>query len=278
MLLERNSSFVDIKNTDDFVPKHIFGCGQCFRWSQDYIGVAGGHVARVVPLQDGVRVLCDSNAFDTFWYDYFDLSRDYTRIRETLKKDVRLHDAITFGRGIRILRQEPWEALCSFIISQCNHIPRIMSIIETLCQMFGNRIYFGDQEYFTFPSAERIAQCTLEDLAPLRAGYRTKYILSAAQRVADGAFDLQAVMQMATQDARRALLGLSGVGNKVADCVLLFGMGKTDAFPIDVWMKRAITEFLGNENDAGTSFGEVAGIAQQYLFHYIRNHNREDFQ
>lgn len=252
----------------DFVPEKIFGCGQCFRWDTDGVGIARGHIARVVKQGDVVRIECAPELWEPFWVDYFDLRRDYQAIRETLSRDPHMVAAAAFGAGIRILRQEPWEALVSFLISQCNHIPRIRGIIEIMCRMFGDEVELCGVKRFSFPDPERIAACTLEELAPLRAGYRTKYILKAARQAADGELDLDAVSKLPTDEARRVLLTLDGVGNKVADCVLLFGMGKWDACPMDVWMKRAVEKFYQGK---APDFGDIAGLAQQYLFHYIRN-------
>ena len=166
-----------------------------------------------------------------------------------------------------MLRQEPWEALCSFIISQCNNIPRIKGIVGKLCQKFGREIEDG----FAFPEAEVIAALTPEDLAPIRAGYRAEYIVSAAREVASGALDLEALKKLPTQEARKRLLAVHGVGKKVADCVLLFGLSKTDAFPVDVWIKRVLDNVYPQGFDASV-YGDLAGIVQQYLFFYARDH------
>ncbi|MEG2858245.1 MAG: DNA glycosylase, partial [Clostridia bacterium] len=163
MKIEIKSQYTDILDTDDFVLRHIFECGQCFRWHEaggEYIGIAGGRAARITQLQNGARITCTKQDFNEFWYDYFDLKRNYADIRAQLGRDARMTDAIAFGTGIRILAQEPWEALCSFIISQCNNIPRIQGIIEKLCAMLGDEIVFEGDTYMTFPSAARVAQCT----------------------------------------------------------------------------------------------------------------------
>lgn len=265
MKIIKTDKKVYIHNCEDFEPKLVFGCGQCFRWDNDGVGIAGGRIAKVSRDEGVVTIECDD--FDEFWAEYFDIHTNYEEIRNSFT-DIRLKEAMDFGKGIRILKQEPWEALISFIISQCNNIPRIRSIIEKMCTLFGEEVEgFGVKRY-SFPTPERLAKCELSDLEPLRAGYRAKYILNAAKLVASGELDLNAIKNMPTSLARKELLKLIGVGNKVADCVLLFGMGKLDAFPIDVWMKRALNEFYcGNAPD----FGEFSGIAQQYLFHYIRN-------
>ncbi len=268
MEIIKKAGFVEIHGCDDFVPSLVFDCGQCFRWDSDGVGIAGGKIARVVLEDQIVKIYCDPDDFDTFWSKYFDVSLDYSDIRRGFAQDKRMNDAINFGKGIRILKQEPWEALISFIISQCNNIPRIKGIIEKMCALFGEEVSFGDIKRYSFPTAERLAKCSLADLEPLRSGYRAKYILSAARRVAANETELERISELPTSDARKELLSFEGVGNKVADCTLLFGMGKLDAFPVDVWMKRALSEFFDNKTP---DFGAYAGIAQQYIFHYIRN-------
>lgn len=268
MEIIKRDGVVEIHGCDDFEPNLIFDCGQCFRWDNNGIGIAGGKIAKVVRENDIVKVNCNTDDFDAFWADYFDISLDYAGIRNNFMTDTRMAAPLSFGKGIRILRQEPWEALVSFIISQCNNIPRIRGIIEKLCTLFGDEITYGEIKRFSFPDAKRLAVCTLSDLEPLRAGYRAKYILHAAQRVSSGEANLEKIAKLPTNEARAELLKFQGVGNKVADCTLLFGMGKYDAFPVDVWMKRALSEFFDNQIP---DFGEYAGIAQQYIFHYIRN-------
>ena len=177
-------------------------------------------------------------------------------------------EAAAFAPGIRILRQEPWEALCSFIISQNNHIPRIKGIIERLCQRLGAEI--PGTAWHAFPTAERLAACSLEDLAPLRAGFRAKYLLDAARKVASGQVDLARVAAAPVEEGRRELQTIFGVGPKVAECALLYGFHKTECFPLDVWMKRAMATLLPGRRPE--EFGENAGLAQQYLFHYSRMH------
>jgi len=176
-----------------------------------------------------------------------------------------LKAASGFAGGIRILRQDPWEALCSFIISQNNNIPRIKGIVERLCASFGEEIKEG---FYSFPAAEKIATLTLEDLAPLRSGFRAKYILDGAKRVADGEIDLDALKELALDEARQELMKIYGVGEKVADCTLLFGLSHIDAFPKDVWIKKAMAKlFDGSLPECAAPY---AGIAQQYIFHYAR--------
>jgi N-glycosylase/DNA lyase len=178
--------------------------------------------------------------------------------------------ATDFGAGIRILRQDKWEALCSFIISQCNNIPRIKKIVETLCSTFGDPVELNGKTFYTFPSADRVASLEAEDLAPLRCGYRAPYIIDAARAVASGELNLEELSRKDFNTALKTLKSLNGVGDKVANCVILFGLCMLNAFPIDVWMKKAIKEHYGDGFDPKI-FGDYAGIAQQYMFYYARS-------
>jgi N-glycosylase/DNA lyase len=182
--------------------------------------------------------------------------------------------AARFGTGIRILKQDKWEALCSFILSQCNNIPRIKQIVEKFCGLYGAPIAFSGDTYYTFPSAETTARLTAEDLAPLRAGYRAPYILEAARTVSDGSMDLEALAAGTPENALSALKKLSGVGDKVASCAVLFGLHMLDAFPVDTWMKKSIAENYKEGLDPSV-FSPYAGIAQQYMFYYTRSGKTE---
>ena len=260
------------ENICDLELSETLDCGQCFRWRQQedgsYRGVVRGRSVRA-SRDDGRLILDGADEADReLWADYFDLSRDYGAIRSRL---AALHpvmaEAAQYAPGIRILRQEPFEALISFIISQNNNIKRIAGIIDRLCGGFGEPIGGGE---YAFPTAERLAALEPDDLAPIRAGFRHRYIIDAARRVASGDVDLEAIRLMPYREAQAQLMRITGVGVKVADCVLLYGLHRLDSFPLDVWMKRAMaTLFDGMEPSA---FGECAGVAQQYIFHYARMH------
>lgn len=232
--------------------------------------MAFGHAVRLRRERDSIFISCSMDEFLSIWYDYFDLDRDYEKIREKLNIDDFMRQATAYGAGIRILKQDKWEALCSFIISQNNHIPRIKKIVETLCTLFGEPIEFDGGLYYSFPTPERLSTLDESDLTPLRCGYRSDYILCAAKAVADGSLNLEALSRSSIPNARRELLKIRGVGNKVADCVLLFGLGMLDSFPVDVWMKRALSEHFSPDFDPNV-FSPYAGIAQQYIFHYVRS-------
>ena len=246
-----------------------FGCGQCFRWDRQpdgsWSGVAFGRAARVRRRGDALIVEGDPSGDAHLWRRYFDADRDYGAIKKRLSADPVLRRAVGYAPGIRILRQEPWEALCSFILSQNNNIPRIRGIVRRLCETFGGPTGAGG---VSFPPAGRIAPLTPADLAPLRCGFRAGYLLDAARRVASGEIDLAAMETLPLDAARRELQKIKGVGPKVAECTLLFGCGRLECFPMDVWMKRVCACFYP-EGFPGR-FARYGGIAQQYLFHYAR--------
>lgn len=255
-------------------PVKTFECGQCFRWNADengvYTGVAGGRAARVVTENGRVFISSTPGDFNDFWKNYFDLDTDYEVVRLGFDAGEYLRRCAGFGAGIRILRQERWEALCSFIISQCNNIPRIKGIVERLCRAFGEPLGLEGETLYSFPDASVIARLSERDLAHLRCGYRAEYIIHAARAVDSGELDLDALARTDTDTAMRALLSVKGVGKKVANCAVLFGLGHMDAFPIDVWMKRALAEHFPPGFDPKT-LGPYAGLAQQYIFYYARS-------
>ena len=250
-----------------------FSCGQCFRWKQlapeVWQGIAFGRCVSLSRQGSTLLADCDRVTFDAIWRPYLDLDRDYETIRRQISIEAHMAEAAAFGSGIHILSQEPWEALCAFIVSQCNNIPRISGIMDRLCRLYGKPC---GEDAFAFPSPEGLAAIRTEDLSSTtRCGYRAAYLTAAARAVAEGKLDLYALSKMDTDCARTALLALPGVGIKVANCVLLFGLHKLDAFPVDVWMRRILREYYGDKFDAAATFGPYAGIAQQYLFYYARS-------
>ncbi len=257
--------------TDCFDPALTLDCGQAFRWSQKkdsvWHGVAFGRPLDIVKTDDGF-IFNTSNAddFKDIWQDYFDFGRDYIALFNEFSQDKNLNEAVTVCRGIRVLRQEPWEALCSFIISQNNNIPRIKGIISRLCEGFGDSL--GNSDY-AFPSADKIAGLDEKALSPLRCGFRAKYILDAARKVSNGEVRLDALTEMPIDDAREELMKIKGVGPKVAECTLLYGCGRIDAFPVDVWVRRVMDELYPDGLPACAE--GCRGIAQQYLFHWRRS-------
>ncbi|MBR0413221.1 MAG: DNA-3-methyladenine glycosylase 2 family protein [Eubacterium sp.] len=245
-------------------------CGQAFRWvKQDdgsYSGVAGGYFLNISKNDSGDLIFKNTtkDSFDNFFRNYFDLDKDYKKICETLKQDELLRATIDEYYGIRILNQEPWEALCSFVISQQNNIKRIKLIISRLCKAYGDEVAGG---WYTFPSAERLAELSEEDFAALGLGYRAKYVEKLAKDVACGKIDLDKIKNLPLEEARKELLNIYGVGIKVANCALLFGFQFYSAFPVDVWMKRVMEYY---PNGLPECFDGIEGIAQQYLFHWAR--------
>lgn len=257
----------DVPNFDPFVSCE---CGQCFRFEKisetEYTLVASGRKLFIEHKDKGWLFRnIDEKIFRKEYIPYFDLERDYAEIIKGFEYDETVFRAAQKGGGIRIFRQDAWETLISFIISQNNNIPRIKKIIESLCQTLGDE---RDGVYL-FPSAERIAEAGIEGLAPIKSGFRAKYIVDAAEKVLSGEVSIERIAKSDYSDALDELKLIKGVGDKVANCVLLFGFGFYEAFPIDVWVKRVIGKYYGETFDA-TSFGKYAGIAQQYLFHYER--------
>ena len=221
------------------------------------------------------------------WKDYLDLDRDYDAIKKKLSaKDKYMEKAISYGGGMRILQQELWETMISFIISQNNNIPRIKKCVESLCTSFGSPlgIYKG-RNYFAFPTPETLSRLNAEELDTCRLGYRAKYIVDTARQILENDKKLDDLHNDSEGALYEYLLGLSGVGPKVANCIMLFGLGKYDSFPLDVWIKRVMNQIYHIEEGnvkkmkayAAEHFGEYGGIAQQYLFYYMREISKSSF-
>ena len=256
-------------------------CGQCFRFERvsdstlvsEYTGIAYGRHVRV-GQDEGGRLLfigTPDDDFEKIWIKYFALDTSLNAVRAEILKNApegnKLHLAAEAAKGIAILRQEPWEALFSFIVSQNNNIPRIKKIIKTVCESYGKRVE-GDLGY-AFPCAEEII-AKPEGLESARVGFRLRYLLDAAKRVCEKETDLCAIQNMGDYSAAKAeLMKITGVGSKVADCVLLYGMNYLSAFPIDVWIRQAMGEYF-TDTFTPESLGRYAGMAQQYIFHFAR--------
>ena len=249
-------------------------CGQCFQFAMEgdvWKGITNGH-ASFIRQEDSRLVVEEVSSHpvsDGYWRRYLDLDRDYEDIMAELWRLEPMRRCMAYAPGIRVLRQPPWEALVAFIISQNNNVPRIKGIIRRLCETYGAPTAFG----WDFPEPEVLAMLEEGDLAVLRCGWRAAYILDAARKVASGALPLEQIAVLPLEEARQALQTIKGVGPKVAECVLLYGMGRMEAFPMDVWMKRAMQVLF--DGRPSTIFGEYAGIAQQYIFHYCRTHPNE---
>ncbi len=245
-------------------------CGQAFRFTPlsdtKWCGVACDRYLELEKTAENVLVLYNvtRDEFNSVWRKYFDLDRNYTEIMEKISVNEVLKAACSYGKGIRVLNQPPWETLCSFIISQNNNIKRIKGIIERLTENFGEKTEGG----YTFPTAARLAKCSVEDLSCLRAGFRAKYIIDAAQKVESGQVRLDTLKDLPYEQAQKELLKITGVGPKVADCALLFSHGHIEALPKDVWIKRALEQLFGGELPRVAL--PYAGIVQQYIFFYAR--------
>lgn len=266
----------------DFDPAHTFLCGQCFRWNQEdgiWTGIANRRLIRL-SFNDGVCTFfnMDKQEFTDVWVRYFDLETDYGSIKKMLsEKDEHLRNAVIHGFGIRLLQQEFYETLFSFIISQNNNIPRIKQIIEALSKSFGKPLDI-DNRLFGFPDVSALASASPDKISVCRGGYRCGYISETAKKLMKQSGFIDIIRGLTRTEARELLLTLPGIGPKVADCVLLYsGLDRT-AFPIDRWVKRVIEAlYFKKGTDEKTIrdfsleyFGEFSGIAQQYLFYYAR--------
>lgn len=279
-----------IKNQESFELKDIFECGQCFRWNENedgsYTGVINKGVLNVE--KQGEKIIFTGfldEDIEKIVRFYFDLERNYEEIKLQLSNvDKYLKTSVEYGKGIRILNQDLWETIISFIISANNNIPRIKGIIEKISKKYGTEIEWNKQHYYTFPTPKQLSQATVEDLRALGTGFRDIRIYETTRKVLNKEFDLEEVYKKDTLSARDELLTLSGVGPKVADCILLFStLKRFDVFPIDVWVRRVMNElYIKNEDEAKVSkkeimkiaekkFGSIQGLAQQYLFYWKRD-------
>lgn len=280
-----------LKNVKSFEPKHIFECGQCFRWDEEidgsYTGIVKNNVINVKKVDN--TVIFSSFGADNLAklvIDYFDLNRNYEEIKEKLSSiDIYLENSIRYGNGIRILNQDLWETIISFIISANNNIPRIKGIINRISQKYGNKIEWKGKEYYTFPTVENLAKATVDDLRGLGLGFRDVRVYETTHKILTKQVDLEELHnEKDTQKVRDILLSLSGVGPKVADCILLFStLKRFDVFPIDVWVRRVMNELYIKKEDetkvnkkeieklAKEKYGNLEGIAQQYLFYWKRD-------
>lgn len=279
-----------LKNVDSFELKDIFDCGQCFRWNIEedgsYTGVFGNNVLNVKKENYDIifEGICENDIKETV-EDYFDLKRDYNAIKKELAKiDENMKISIEYGSGIRILNQDLWETIISFIISANNNIPRIKGIIERLSKKYGKKIEYKGKKYYTFPTAKQLENVSVEDFRSLGLGFRDIRLYETTHMILEGKVDLDKLRKNSnTNEVREQLLILSGVGPKVADCILLFSdLKRFEVFPIDVWVRRVMNDLYIKKEDenkvskkqieklAEEKFGNLAGLAQQYLFYWRR--------
>lgn len=271
-VIEYKNKTAKIHNIKALDLDETLDCGQCFRFNKEddgsYTGIVYDKLINVSMEKDTLILKGTSKKDVSFWVEYFDLNLDYEKIRRELSKKHRvLKEAALYCPGIRILNQDPFEALITFIISQNNNIKRIKGIVSKLCENFGEKI---DDTHYSFPSATTLAKLNPQDLDIIKAGFRNKYIISGAQFVSDGIIDFDELRTIPYDKAQDKLMQIKGVGQKVADCVLLYGLHRLESFPLDVWMKRAM-HVLFDDMDP-KEFGKYGGIAQQYIFHYSRMH------
>lgn len=273
-------------NVKNFSINQIAESGQAFRWEQinesKCIGVVNDDI--LIVNQHGDKIEIESKTGKTSFEEieqYFDLNRNYEEIIKELEgKDESLNNAVSYGNGIRILNQDLWEMIISFIISGNNNIPRIKKSIDLISRKFGN--YIGSIEennYYSFPTISELSCASLDELRSCGVGYRDKYIYNTVKMINEGQVNMNEVPEMDLLSARNELKKLSGVGDKVADCILLFSCQQVGAFPVDTWVKKILKEYYNFEKNniseinrfANEYFGACCGIAQQYLFYYIRN-------
>ena len=278
-----------IEDIGSFNVGQIFKCGQAFRWTENedgsFTNVAFGRVINISSSdEDRTVTIKNSNIKDfyKYWFNYFDIMRDYDEIKEKLSKDETLKAAIEYGHGIRILNQDPFETIISFIISANNGINNIKRSVEMIARMYGSEIgTYQGETYFDFPSPQELSIAKPEQLREYaRVGFRDKRIVETAKMINNKEIDLDAIHRMPIEEGRKELMKLPGIGPKVADCVLLFAFKKSESFPVDVWIKRVMEVLYLHEEtpkakiaDEGRRlFGDIAGFAQQYLFYYGRDH------
>ena len=283
---------VSVTVDDNFDVGKIFDCGQCFRFDKvensthgvEYSGVAFGKVVSFAQ-DDNTLYIYNSTAedFENIWRAYLALDMDYSEIdRDLLSRTDSLpfSEAVAYGRGIRILRQDTEEAIISFIISQNNNIPRIKQIIERLSSLCGKPLEIceemeahlsGSSSLCSFPTAQALNCLGIDGLFAAKTGFRTKYIFDATERILSGQIEPSRISEFeSTSEGLEYLCSIKGVGPKVASCILLFSCERYDAFPVDVWIKKAMTRYFPDKEFSPEFFGSYAGIAQQYLFYYER--------
>lgn len=275
-----------LENVKSFEPKHIFECGQCFRWNKEedtsYTGVFKNNVLNV--KKDGNNIIfkgiCEGN-IDEICKEYFDLETNYEEIKKKLSNiDEYLETSINYGEGIRILNQDLWETIISFEISANNNIPRIKGIIERISKKYGKKIIFEEKEYYTFPTVKELSRATVEELRNLGLGFRDVRVFETTRKIYIKEVDLEELKkEKDICKIEELLLSLPGVGPKVADCIMLFSLKKYQVFPIDVWVRRVMSELYFENKEQKPQkikefvknyYGERAGLAQQYLFYWRR--------
>ncbi len=279
MILKETNNGYFIEENQYFKPQLFFDCGQSFRFfdfqNDTFTGVAFGNVIEMKKEKNGWSIATSGNLKKEILEDFFDLKRDYEEIEKSLKNDVTMKNAVDFGRGIRILRQDFFETLLTFIYSQRSNIPKIAKCVEETSRLFGDKIEYKGKIYYSFPTPKKMKNITENDLKTVKCGYRSPYIIDAVNKVNSGEISFESLKKLPYQQVKEKLMTIKGVGEKVADCVCLFSFGFFEAFPTDTWIKKAMKQLYNvEENDiketSDKMFGNLSGIAQQYLFYYLR--------
>ena len=285
MNIYEKGNMIVIENICDFNLNQIFNSGQGFRWKKQcdnsYTCVVKGKIINISQIDDTLYLKnTNIDDFKNIWYRYFALDIDYSNIKNKICMiDKNLKAAVEFGHGLRILDQDEWEMLITFILSTNNSIQMVTNIIDNLCEKYGDYIgKYKGEKYYAFPAPQKLSTLSLDELRECKTGFRDKYIKSVSEIISSNKLDLYELSSMNTNDCINNLKSLSGVGIKIADCVAMFSMRKRDIFPVDIWMKRVMMEFYLDEdmsipkirNFAIEKFGDLSSYVQQYLFYYAR--------
>ena len=272
----RINNAIEFNNIGSFSLKNTLDCGQCFRWEEQvdgsYLGIVKNSVVKASQTGNILKLeeLSQNSINKEDWQEYFGFDTDYVAIESKLKSDDLLARAYKLSPGIRILKQDPWEALISFIISQNNNIPRIKKIIKSLCQVAGQEIISG---VFKFPTPQQILNLSDEKLESIKSGFRAKYIKNAAELMMNGTVNLKELAAKLNDEALDELMQIKGVGVKVGSCVLIYGFNKLNVVPVDVWVKRGIDKYF--KNGWPEEVKGLEGVAAQYLYNFVRIFERQ---
>ncbi len=288
MEIIQNGESLILRDQDKFYPEHILECGQAFRWDKELDGsytlVAFNRVINISKFKDNVVIKNTTiEDFENIWKNYFDLDTNYKEIQGSFFEDEILQEAMAYGDGIRILNQDPFETIISFIISANNRIPQIKKSIDLLSRTYGDFIEnYNGKDYYSFPKPQALSKAPVEEVREIcRVGFRDKRIVGVSQLVANKEIDIENYFNMSREEIKEDLIKLPGIGPKIADCITLFAFNKKDSFPVDVWIKRVMEALyfkeVVNKNKVGElgreKFGKYAGVAQQYLFYYGRENS-----